>query len=267
MSTTSVHQVRPELEERGLLVPIDSLHTHPSNPRRGDVDVIAASLERFGQMRPVIANTDGTIVAGNHTYQAAQRLGWTHIAATLLVMTDRDEAAYLIADNRTGDLATYDDAQLLGHLQALSEDGNLDGIGYGDDDIGALAEMLAALADEPLPDEEDEERGAKLDLLDVSIADPKTRLGIGAHVKLAQHELFCESVFTGHPVWLPAVQAPSDRPVVFCPYPTPVLPLTGRSEEDRLVMVQPDPYLAGHVVDKWISVKGDTGVVIVRAER
>ena len=270
MSAAEIHNARPELVERGLLVPVESLHTHPENPRRGDVQAIAGSLERFGQMRAVIANLDGTIVAGNHTYQAAQRLGWTHIAATLIDLTPREEAAYLIADNRHSDVATYDDRLLLEHLQRLGEDDNLAGVGYTLEEITELDEQLAAL-DEFDPDRLDpeasaeEERGAKLDLLDVSITDPRTQLGRGAYVRLGPHELFCESVFTGWPVWGDSLVERGDGVnVVFCPYPIPTLPLCERLVPDRLVLVQPDPWMAGHVVDKWESVHGAADIHIVR---
>jgi ParB-like chromosome segregation protein Spo0J len=36
-------------------VPIDSIQTHPRNPRGGDIAAIAASLRRFGQQKPVVA--------------------------------------------------------------------------------------------------------------------------------------------------------------------------------------------------------------------
>jgi hypothetical protein len=47
---------------------------------------------------------------------------------------------------------------------------------------------------------------------------------------------------------------------LFVPYPTPTLPLTQRATRQRLVMVQPDVWLAGHVLDKFASVRGDDAV-------
>lgn len=275
MATSTEHKVRAELVDRGLLVEVAALHPHPSNPRRGDVKAIAGSLERFGQMRPIIATQDGTIVAGNHTYQAALSLGWTHIAATLMEMTAKDEAAYLIADNRHSDMATYDDAALLEHLHVLAADDNLAGVGFEQDDISGLADALAALPDEPLPDEEPAEpgeeddeavpRGSKLALVDVSIAEPVTQLARGDVVRLGRHLLYVEPVFTGHSVWGAALAEDPDR--VFVPYPQPTVPLTDRANTGaELVMVQPDRYLAGHLVDKWVSVNGDSDVEIIRGE-
>ena len=55
-----------------LTLPIGEVHPRKGNPRRGDIDVIAESLERNGQFRPIVVNkATGEILAGNHTYAAA----------------------------------------------------------------------------------------------------------------------------------------------------------------------------------------------------
>lgn len=40
-----------------LVVPIDSVHPHPSNPRRGVLPVIADSLRSNGQYRPILTRS------------------------------------------------------------------------------------------------------------------------------------------------------------------------------------------------------------------
>ena len=70
-----------------LSIPIGSLISLKNNPRLGDVEAIASSYKEFGQVKPivVIQNSDGkyTIIAGNHQYEAAKRLGWDSIACTI----------------------------------------------------------------------------------------------------------------------------------------------------------------------------------------
>jgi DNA modification methylase len=111
-------------ELAGLTQPIDTLELLPGNPRIGNVDAVASSLKRFGQRKPIVARRDTrTVIAGNHTLQAARQLGWSEIA---VVFTDDDDAtasAFALADNRTADLGTYDD-QLLADL--IREVGELD---------------------------------------------------------------------------------------------------------------------------------------------
>jgi len=75
---------------RRTLVPAGDLRPHPRNPRRGNVDAVAGSLERFGQQRPILALPDGTIVAGHHVVQAAAALGWTHVAVVRSDLTDAE---------------------------------------------------------------------------------------------------------------------------------------------------------------------------------
>lgn len=97
-----------------LAVDVGSLTNMPGNPRRGDVEAVVRSYERFGQRKPIVALRDGTVIAGNHQLAAAQALGWDHIA---VVYVDDDETtakAFALADNRTSDLGSYD-------LEALAE--------------------------------------------------------------------------------------------------------------------------------------------------
>lgn len=131
-----------------FLVPIGDLEPTPGNPRRGDVEVIRASLRRFGQVKALVI--DGSrIIAHHHVRLAAVEEGWTHIAAIPNEFADEDEArAYLLADNRTADRGTYDPAELVSHLQALAEIDSLPGTGY---DTADLDDLLAELARVPAP--------------------------------------------------------------------------------------------------------------------
>lgn len=130
--------------------PADALRTHPENPRRGNLEIIAESLTRFGQLRPILALPDGTIIAGNHTYRAAtELLRWTHVAALHVDLDEQESRAYLLADNRTSELGTMDDealASLLGHVVAGG--GGLGGTGYNDDFVDNLAMGLANVDEE-----------------------------------------------------------------------------------------------------------------------
>jgi hypothetical protein len=132
---------------RRYLVPVEELRPHPRNPRRGDTDAIVESLRRFGQQRPVVIAATGHVVAGNHTLAAAARLGWTHIAAVRSDLLDEQEIErYLVADNRTSDLAGYDNAEL---RALLEEQAALVGTGYTDDDLVMLRAAVEAAAAPP----------------------------------------------------------------------------------------------------------------------
>ena len=131
----------PDLQP--LLVPVDEVSPWPGNPRQGDIGAISKSLERFGQTKPIAVQlSSGHIVAGNHAWHAARALGWTHIAVAKNALTDADATAYLVADNRTEELGTYD-FQTLGSLLAqLAREDNLEGTGYSADDVDDLLKSL-----------------------------------------------------------------------------------------------------------------------------
>jgi ParB-like chromosome segregation protein Spo0J len=126
-----------------LRMPIDRPVLHPQNYRQGDVETIAASLRRFGQVRPIVVQkSSGQVVAGNHTLKAAISLDWDEIAAVVVDMPDEEAEAYLVADNRSSDKATNDDTVLAPILERLMLAGRLEGTGYTPDNVD---DMLAAL--------------------------------------------------------------------------------------------------------------------------
>lgn len=133
-----------------LATPLGDLSLLPGNPRRGDVGAVARSLEVFGQRKAIVANRDGTIIAGNHTFQAAQSLGWSEIAVVFVDDDDATAKAYALADNRTAELGGYDDEALIAYLsQVQASDAELlAATGWSDGDLAAL---MAATTELPAP--------------------------------------------------------------------------------------------------------------------
>jgi hypothetical protein len=119
-----------------LRVPIDSVKPHGRNPRRGDVKEIVRSLRHHGQYRPIVVNSrTSEVLAGNHTLEAARALGWDEIAATFVDVDDDQAARIVLIDNRSNDLAGYDDAALTELLASLPD---LEGTGYSPQDLTEL---------------------------------------------------------------------------------------------------------------------------------
>ena len=136
-----------------LAVSIDSLTPDPSNARKHDkrnIEAIKASLARFGQTKPIVLHSNGTtIIAGNGTWHAAKELGWTHIAAAKTNLDTAEAVAYGIADNKTAELAEWEDDTLRDLMDALPDDLKL-ATGFEGDEI---AEMLRLPSDEVHEDE------------------------------------------------------------------------------------------------------------------
>lgn len=114
--------------------PIADLFPHPYNPREGDIGAITESLRRYGQYRPIVATIEGIILAGHHVVRAAKALGWTTVNAVFIEANEIDAMRILLADNRTADLATYDDDLL---KRTVTTDTS---VGWQPDDIQALLE-------------------------------------------------------------------------------------------------------------------------------
>ena len=142
---------------KSLAVPIDSLQGLPGNPRRGDVDAVAASLSRFGQRKPIVVRRDdGTIIAGNHTWQAAKKLGWSEIAVAYVGDDDVTAQAYALADNRTAELGDYDDELLKALIDSVGQIDPelLKDTGWSDDAVKELLEKIE-LANPKVIDEDE----------------------------------------------------------------------------------------------------------------
>lgn len=110
---------------RPLAVAIEELKIDPQNARTHDeanIEAIAASLKEYGQLKPVVGNRrNGQLLAGNGTLEAARRLGWTHLAVVWGEYDDQSQRGFSIADNRTAELAGWNDELLLEQIDLLRE--------------------------------------------------------------------------------------------------------------------------------------------------
>ena len=137
-------------------VKIDSLRPHPRNPREGDIGAIHESINNNGFYGSVLAQqSTGYILAGNHRWQAMLQAGATEIPVTWIDVDDDHALRILLADNRTNDMASYNQDELANILEQLIQDtGTLAGTGYDGD---ALDEMLHDLNPSFDPVEESEQ--------------------------------------------------------------------------------------------------------------
>jgi site-specific DNA-methyltransferase (adenine-specific) len=100
----------------------------PNNARQHDdknLKAIMGSLKEFGQRKPIVITEAGTIVAGNGTVEAAKRLGWLDIEVVRVPSdwTDAQVKAFAIADNRTAELANWNQEVLTSQLLELEAEG------------------------------------------------------------------------------------------------------------------------------------------------
>ena len=108
-------------------VRITDLVSDPNNARKHDeknLQAIKGSLTQFGQRKPIVVQGN-VVIAGNGTLEAAKRLGWDEIDI-VQVPEDwtKDQAkAFALADNRTAELAGWDEMVLAAQVIELKEAG------------------------------------------------------------------------------------------------------------------------------------------------
>lgn len=129
-------------------VPMDRLEQHPDNPRSGDVDAIARSIEVNGFYQPIIVQrSTGYILAGNHRFIAGLQIGMTTFPVVYADVDELGAKRIMVADNQTAKLGWDDEGILADLLEELhSTDTGLDGSGFDQTAYAALQQLV----DEPL---------------------------------------------------------------------------------------------------------------------
>ena len=260
-----------------LAVDINTLNVLPDNPRQGDIESVRKSYEQFGQRKPIVVRRgDRVVIAGNHQLLAARELGWQDIAVVFVDDDDATAAAFAVADNRTSDLGTYDDAllyALLSQVEAADDAALLAATGFNEFDMAALLESSLnpvnvaddghddSNEDDEDPGEQVPERSALLILSDLGWLEPVTVTHRGQHWKLGHHDLFVVDLNRDHETFTPYLTANK----IFAPYPNPHLLGSMSARATPFVLVQPRPVLAAHLIDKYIALFGAEDVVEVPA--
>ena len=100
---------------------LDELKLDPKNPRRNDaaVQAVAESMREFGFRVPIVIDENDMIRAGETRYKAASLLNKPKVPCVIASdLTEKQLRAFQLADNKTGELATWD----LGLLDAEMND-------------------------------------------------------------------------------------------------------------------------------------------------
>ena len=104
---------------------IVDLIEYDNNPRHNDeaVDAVANSISQFGYKVPVIITKDNIIVAGHTRVKALRKLGIEEVYCVVADdLTDEQVKAFRLADNKTGELASWDLDKLSQELSFIDMD-------------------------------------------------------------------------------------------------------------------------------------------------
>ena len=130
-------------EVAAVMVPVAALKAWAGNPRKNDpaVDEVAASIKRFGFGSPIIARQEnGEVICGHTRLKAAIRLKLTAVPVRYLDLSAEEAHAYALADNKLGEIATWDQVPLADAFRDLEKaQVDLSGLGW---DGGELEKFL-----------------------------------------------------------------------------------------------------------------------------
>lgn len=155
-------------------IALDKLQQDGNNARKHserNLNAIKESLGRFGQRKPIVVR-GRKILAGNGTLEAARQLGWTEIEI-IQVPEEWDEEtakAYALADNRTAELAEWNESELAKQLLELEK---------ADWDIQALGFEMPQVVEVSPPEPDD------VPIVDTFVTQ------VGDLWQLGKHLLFC----------------------------------------------------------------------------
>lgn len=90
---------------------LNEIKPYENNPRNNDnaVSAVVASICEFGFKVPIVIDSDGVIVCGHTRYKAAQEIGLKTVPCVIADdLTPEQVKAFRLADNKVGELATWD---------------------------------------------------------------------------------------------------------------------------------------------------------------
>lgn len=236
---------------------IDKLTPYARNPRlhsAEQIDQITASMTEFGQAQLVIVDEAGEIIAGHGRVLAAEALGWKSLMVGIAEgWNEERRRKYRIVDNQLALTSSWDKILLKTEFVELGL--SLDELGGYGFDLEQLEQIGISMPG--MGQANGKDSGKLLDLINVTIGDPKTMVEKGDHFVLSEkHHLLCSGVIDQWSLWLPLLEPGA----LFCPYPGVFVPFSEKAKEAALIMVQPDPYIAGHILDRYIEVYGESAV-------
>ena len=168
-----------------LKIKIDELRYDPKNARIHDsknIRAIKDSLKQFVQQKPIVIGTDNIVIAGNGTLQAAKDLGWSEIDVVISDLSAKQAKMFGIADNRTAELASWDEDILEEILRSIKDDGN----DFNTEDLGFDERDLEKM---DIEIEDNSEKEAIED--DIPETPKETFVKLGDMFQLGEHRLLC----------------------------------------------------------------------------
>jgi hypothetical protein len=247
------------------LIDLEALQPNPDNPKAHNLDMLGKSVDHFGYVEPVVIDErtgwlisghgrrehllaewakghqppDG-IVAEDGRWMVPVIRGWSS-------RSDAEARTILIALNRTGELGGWNNEHLLSMLQVVSADDLLGLSGFSAADLNRLAVKMANRSD----------GSALANAGRVIMGEPVHSTQPSDHWRLGgRHHLVVADVMRQWSLYTGLLQGDA----LLVPYPGPYAALSLVAERSPLVLVHPEPFVAGHILDRYAAANGEQSI-------
>ena len=136
-----------------IRIPIADLKCDPRNPRlhsERQINQLAKSINSFGFLWPVMIDGTRRVLAGHGRIEAAKRLGFQEVPTiSIHHLSESQRRAFVIADNRLAEQASWDEKLLAEQFRELCEvelDFDLEATGFELGEIDVLIEDVSPKA-------------------------------------------------------------------------------------------------------------------------
>jgi len=126
-----------------ILMKLNELTPDPDNLRKHskeNLGMLAESLSRFGQQKPLVVDGDGVILAGNGTYQVAKDLEIESLYCVKTDLSAEQGRLYGVVDNRVTDNYDWEYDALQVYLDSLQDTDLADMLRFDTGDLDELVE-------------------------------------------------------------------------------------------------------------------------------
>ena len=168
-------------EQAAIFIHINKLKPSPDNPRinKHAIRAVANSIKLHGFAAPIVANFQNEILAGHTRWYAMQLLqkeeskDYSMVPVRQIDLTGKQAQLYRIADNKLGELATWNEDMLEEQLKDLMVD--------FEDELNDMNFELEDLIEEEEIEFEELQIPEKI----------QTKIKIGDLIEIGPHRLFC----------------------------------------------------------------------------
>lgn len=228
------------------MMKLDSILYNPQNWRIHPTEqqiALATVLAKVGWVQNVIVNIrTGNLIDGHLRVHLAAKQGETEIPVNYVDLSPDEELLILSTLDPIGEMARADKNKLQEVLNLISQE---------DQELQKLLDQVGEQY--KLSIDESNESGITLDLINLGFEIPEHIVAKGEVYRLGAVSYFiCASPLNDIEIWKPYLNMVSK----FIPYATPFSLFSETLENYTVLALQPEPIIAGFILDRLIEVRG-----------